>query len=118
MSDRELLEKAAKAAGIRIEGDADKLVVFPGHFAGGFSVFNDKGGSQLWNPLQDDGDGARLEAALDLSVQWQRHHVIVGSHASNRWQGGYHMHGGDKQKARRYAACMAAAAIHDAKGQQ
>ena len=65
MSDRELLEFAAKAASYQIEGEADKLVVFPGHFSGGFSIFNDVGGSSLWNPLTDDGDALRLAVKLN-----------------------------------------------------
>lgn len=66
-TERELLELAAKAAGIVIECDADKAFVFPSHYSGGFSVLNDKGGSSLWNPLTDDGDALRL--AVKLGIQ-------------------------------------------------
>lgn len=68
MNDRELLELAAKAAGYVIEGDADRLVAQPGHFAGGFSILNDRGGSSLWNPLYDDGDALRLTVKLRIDV--------------------------------------------------
>jgi hypothetical protein len=71
VTDRELLEAAARAAGMRIECLAE-IVAAPGHFAGGFSVFNDKGGSQLWNPLTDDGDALRLAAKLGIDVEWWR----------------------------------------------
>ena len=66
LADRELLELAAKAAGYVIEGDADRLVAQPGHFAGGFSILNDRGGSSLWNPLYDDGDALRLAVRLGI----------------------------------------------------
>lgn len=68
-SDRELLELAARAAGLKIEGEADKLCVFPAHRTGGLSVFNDRGGSQLWNPRTDDGDALRLMTRLHLYVK-------------------------------------------------
>jgi hypothetical protein len=68
MTDRELLELAAKAAGIAIECDADKAVVFPSHYSGGFSILNERGGSSLWNPLTDDGDALRLMVKLNLSL--------------------------------------------------
>jgi len=70
MNDRELLERAAKAAGYSVEGDADKLVAFPGRFAGGFSILNELGGSSLWNPLTDDGDALRLAVRLHISVRF------------------------------------------------
>lgn len=68
MTDRELLELAAKAAGYVIEGDADRLVAQPGHFAGGFSILNDRGGSSLWNPLYDDGDAPQLSVGEEMSI--------------------------------------------------
>lgn len=67
-SDRELLELAAKAAGYEIEGPSEKMVVFPGHFEGGFSIKNARGGSSLWNPLTDDGDALRLVVKLRLEI--------------------------------------------------
>lgn len=70
MNDRELLELAAKAAGYVIEGDADRLVAQPGHFAGGFSILNDRGGSSLWNPLYDDGDALRLAVKLLFEIDF------------------------------------------------
>jgi hypothetical protein len=47
MNDRELLEAAAMAAGLRI----------------------DHRGSPLWNPLTDDGDAFRLAVKLNLHVE-------------------------------------------------
>ena len=59
MSDRELLELAAKAAGIRInywvyDNDDDSPSVL------------ESGG--IWNPLTNDGDALRLAVKLGLTV--------------------------------------------------
>jgi hypothetical protein len=58
MNDRELLEFAAKAAGIDVHTieDADGVVHWDG-----------------WNPLTDDGDALRLAVKL---------HLIVGTYSS------------------------------------
>lgn len=97
---RELLELAAKAAGI--------------HFwEMGGTLFAAHGKS--WNPATDDGDGARLEEVLGIDVEWQR----IGVIATHRSKDGsdvvarepYADHGGDKQAARRMASLKVAAAI-------
>jgi len=98
-TDRELLERAAKAAGI--DGRWDE-------FRCAFRVFMDGGiflGDE-WNPLTDDGDEARLEGSLLMNVSWGMASVTVDS-CTERFSD----HGGDKQKARRYAGVRAAAAM-------
>lgn len=60
ITDKELLELAAKAAGI-------------GHPGGEHSVYNDGrlwdcDRCRWWNPLSDDGDALRLAADLNLDV--------------------------------------------------
>lgn len=77
MTDRELLELAAKAAGYEIEGDADHLVAQPGRYAGGFSILNDRGGSSLWNPLTDDGDALRLAVKLWMRVEVNDGSIVI-----------------------------------------
>jgi hypothetical protein len=57
MTDRELLESAAKAAGI-----VD--FVYLGNTEGGWSESLD----DYWNPLTDDGDALRLAVKLSLLV--------------------------------------------------
>jgi hypothetical protein len=62
MTDRELLELAAKAAGIEI-GWIDPVWNDPGavpyiHLPGG----------KLWNPLTDDGDALRLAVKLKMTM--------------------------------------------------
>lgn len=58
-TDRELLELAAKAAGIayvKEQNWGDGLWVGP------------KGSYRLWNPLTDDGDALRLAVALSMTL--------------------------------------------------
>jgi hypothetical protein len=68
MTDRELLELAAKAAGMQIVGEVDKMVVQPDHRTGGYVIRNDRGGDSCWNPLTDDGDAMRLSVKLRMNV--------------------------------------------------
>ena len=58
MTDKEMLELAAKAAGINVVCfDAER------------NALKTKGGSpSRWNPLTDDGDAMRLAVALGLHV--------------------------------------------------
>ena len=61
MEDRELLELAAKAAGIALEWPQD---------LGGADYLSprEKADWQLWNPLKNDGDALRLAVKLQLHV--------------------------------------------------
>ena len=69
MTDRELLELAAKAAGIEIVGPIEKYIVQPNkEHIGGFIVRNNQGGDSAWNPLTDDGDALRLAVKLGLGI--------------------------------------------------
>lgn len=67
MTDRELLELAAKAAGIK--GHYATLDEFPGWM----TVHDGEGiyytSSQAWNPLSDDGDALRLAVKLSIYIQ-------------------------------------------------
>ena len=56
MTDRELLELAAKAAGI--EGTWDRYA----------DVFVPQEGRIFWNPLNDDGDALRLAVKLRIKL--------------------------------------------------
>jgi hypothetical protein len=72
MTDRELLEAAAKAAGIDAEwhsdDDADFYAEHEGMFLkGARSPDNNK----YWNPLTDDGDAFRLAVKLGLNIMQQ-----------------------------------------------
>lgn len=61
MTDRELLELAAKAAGLLPPPDGKEL----DHTTDGGLAFCGNGEFEAWNPLQDDGDALRL--AVELS---------------------------------------------------
>lgn len=57
MTDRELLELAAKAAGYVLDADGDRL-----------DQRDSGGGPTAWNPLTDDGDALRLAVQLRLCL--------------------------------------------------
>lgn len=69
MTDRDLLERAAKAAGIRIDGAVENMIAQPDHRKGGFIIRNDRGGNSCWNPLTDDGDALRLAVKLEIEIR-------------------------------------------------
>lgn len=61
MNDRELLERAAKAAGYKwsdyeFKGEYGLQIIHPGPI-------------KNWNPLTDDGDALRLAMALRITVE-------------------------------------------------
>ena len=58
MSDRELLEMAAKAAGIELPNPTLRVT----HMRGV--------APKLWNPLTDDGDALRLAATCHMVLDW------------------------------------------------
>ena len=89
MTDKELLEKAAKAAGINLR------------FLSGNIPFSD-GPSRIgeWNPLTDDGDALRLAVKLCILDKYE-----IGIAPVNVW------HGDDPYAATRRAIVRAAAAI-------
>lgn len=60
MSDRELLEFAAKAAGIYLEWDGNPKDWIPMYYEG--KTYHS------WNPLEDDADALRLAVKLGLVV--------------------------------------------------
>lgn len=66
MEDRELLELAAKAAGLSVAW-SDQLRLFE-LFGPGESGFIELKG--VWNPLEDDGDALRLAVKLGVGVNF------------------------------------------------
>lgn len=108
MTDRELLEKAAKAAG---HGKVEWIVGVLG-FERPHVRFDNSWSWTPWNPLTDDGDEARLEAALMLQVRWQTLRVEVYNENGCCIEY-YRDHRDDKQAARRKAGVRAAAAIRE-----
>lgn len=60
MTDRELLEAAARAAGIDLEWDGPPDKWAPMYYEG--KTYH------AWNPLTDDGDALRLAVKLNMDV--------------------------------------------------
>lgn len=101
MSDRELLEKAAKAAGIELVWDWE----FPNRV-------KRSGNLAAWNPLDDDGDALRLMAKLRLDLDYRP--GFVGVHDAAGRYIGQCSHNDNKPHdaaATRHAIVRAAAAI-------
>lgn len=103
-SDRELLAAAAKAAGIEIKG-------YDGTPADNPVIDFDRTTVTIWNPLADDGDCARMEAALLLRVTWTVNGVFSRNNSRNVFFEAFADHGDDRNAARRRASVRAAAAI-------
>lgn len=109
MTDRELLEQAAKAAGITVDGLASR------HIAQGVGpddllIRNERGGHSVWNPLTDDGDALRLLNKLGLELR----HVHGKAHAGAQdkfWCTEQWFPDGDQNAATRRAIVRAAAEI-------
>jgi hypothetical protein len=64
MTDKDLLELAAKAAGIRIRWHSD------GYYGPTMEIMEDEAGGPPWNPLTDDGDALRLAVKLGLEIYY------------------------------------------------
>lgn len=117
MNDRELLELAAKAAGV--EG------VFAGRYAADgypcdFVGIGRTAGAihPLWNPLVDDGDALRLAVSLDIGVTSKKDHqyekntsVAVFNQGNSRITEKHKDHSNDAGKATRYVIVRAAVEI-------
>ena len=107
-SDRELLEWAAKAAGI--EGEIKKTF-------GGWPCVMRKNG-HAWQPMHDDGDALRLAVDLDLAIvpypiyNKQKHSVLVQKKNLDepRFEK-MELHGDDPRAATRRAIVRAAAEL-------
>lgn len=108
MSDREMLELAAKAAGLNLQ---DWRFVDNLCYTGLVLYFNEETTINRWNPLEDDGDCARMECALELGINISDFNVTVTGKGGVYVDEYYKHHYGDKDKARRYASTRLAAEI-------
>lgn len=108
MDNREMLELAAKAVGYEYEyTDHTGRGEFEQH-----QIRNEQGCLVDWNPLEDDGDCARMESKLSIDVEWGMYAAFVClGLASKSFCELYANHKGDKDKARRYASTRLAAEI-------
>ena len=102
MSDRELLELAAKAAGIYV-GDGPSGMWLDPTFP---CLVNGNGAS--WSPLTDDGDALRLAVKLKFTVEIEDDQSTVFCRGPG---GGYVPNNNDPYAATRRAIVRAAAKI-------
>lgn len=105
MTDRELLEKAAKAAGYKVYDWLPNL---------GFAIDvpwkHGLSNVDRWNPLTDDGDALRLAVKLHFVIDTGA--ISTSVHANNGVRDlGYEFHDSDPYAATRRAIVRAAAAI-------
>ena len=119
MSDRELLEAAAKAAGETVVRHAEPGDSFTGLLIDGY----EGAPSESWNPLNDDGDALRLAVKLGLvvDVRYSKMRGMGGYNRVDFWPPGKegsaaqfiacHDHDGDHYAATRRAIVRAAAEI-------
>lgn len=104
MDDKELLERAARAAGYEFiyENEIEPRIK------------SESGGTEYWNPLTDDGAALRLANKLGLIVSVSRPEVKHRSTTARRENEGFGitiMHGQDADRATRYAIVRAAADV-------
>ncbi len=99
---QELLTKAAEAVSIELDINTP--------CEGGFRAKQNARWTSRWAPHLDDGDSARLEAALGLDVLWLSGCVEVRNYDLKASAiEFYRNHNNDKQAARRMAGVKAAA---------
>lgn len=70
MTDRELLEAAAKAAGLDLQDDLCSNQLWIRAKPADVSGF-------IWNPLRDDGDALRLAVKLGISITQEQKNGLV-----------------------------------------
>jgi hypothetical protein len=99
-TDRELLELAAKAAGL------DDYV-----WQAGYGMVAYAGGSCAWNPLTDDGDALRLAVKLRINVEPWGSGAAAITYVRSRATVAEPHYGDDPERATRRAIVRAAAEI-------
>lgn len=79
MTDRELLELAAKAAGVRYTIEDDEY--YKTHkFFGLWLVYDEEPSEyarRYWNPLTDDGDALRLAVKLRMNIYTSHKYAVA-----------------------------------------
>lgn len=100
MTDKELLELAAKAAGFTswdwMGND------------GWLNVYDADGRQSVWNPLTDDGDALRLAAKLIIDIEWATEYIVF---ANGNYSDDIKNHGNDHAATVRSVIVRAAAEI-------
>jgi len=104
MTDLELLELAAKAAGYA------RIDFLSFEFDSRANVYDERDRHDNWNPLADDGDAMRLVVKLGMAVSVEYNYgstSVIWGHSGNVRE----LHGGNPEAATRRAIVRAAAEI-------
>ena len=101
MTDKELLELAAKAAGIK--------VICPASYENGGLYVGDQ--EDTWNPLCDDGDALRLSVKLEIAINPWAGKTVCWHEDTNTVNHEKHDCNDDEYAATRRAIVKAAAEI-------
>jgi hypothetical protein len=111
MTDRELLEKAAKAAGIDVPKKLNNWLTYGDKY--GFQWWNMDGTrtEKTFNPLNDDGDALRLAVKLHMCVTSFTDEIMVGCVIAKEGRNFQEALNSDPCAATRRAIVRAAAAI-------
>lgn len=96
MEDKQLLELAAKAAGVWSEADPWNGMLKPN--------------GQYWNPLTDDGDALRLAAKLNIDLALSQTCAMGGNIYRDSWSSYEERKGDDMAPVRRAIVVAAASA--------
>ena len=108
MTDRELLEAAAKAAGIRVLPDPNTRQL---RDCTGAHPESNLLAMPLWNPLADDGDALRLAVKLRINLHVCESDAMTTAYADGAIQGAAVDFMDDPYAATRSAIVRAAAEI-------
>ena len=102
MNDRELLELAAKAAGVYLEWDGPPTQWQPMYYQG--KTYHS------WNPLTDDGDALRLAVKLGIEI-WTGNGSCYANYGMDNEKSIHEPHNDNPYAATRRAIVRAAAEI-------
>lgn len=105
MTDRELLDLAAKAIGLKFHQNGDGLAGYVAASNGDWRC-----GWVYWNPLIDDGAALRLLVKLRLDLNIGKDGALVGNIYHDSWDS-YEPYSGDEELSVRRAIVCAAAEI-------
>lgn len=110
MTNRELLELAALAAGYEYTWTQRLAATAHGVVSSPIIVID----GNYWNPLEDDGDCAQLETKCEMLVSVDKDCARAGSYINGygiECSEQYANHDGDRNKARRFASVRCAAEL-------
>lgn len=108
MDGKQMLELAAKAAGVSYEGDEDGVAIY---------WIPELSRYEKWNPLEDDGDCFRLETRLCLIPECWDNCIDVMDRSGLKVVAYFKDHNNDANAARRYASTKLAAEIGKREGE-